>query len=158
MADERRAFQRQRADEFGEYVGVVGQGEPCGRVGRLAAAWTVPRDDREITRQRIELPPPDPAVAEESVEQQERRALSRPPVADAKSSDVDRPDQRHTRKVTIPRGSLASSPGRPASQLPAAATPRCCSASGPAGWQARALPSAGPRPSNRRRADRRRAA
>ena len=84
-----RSSQIERVDEACEAVGVLGQAERLGRIRRTAVAWRVPRHDRELIGQAIDLPAPPLAVADAAVDQDEQRPFARLLVGDAQSCDLD---------------------------------------------------------------------
>jgi hypothetical protein len=71
-----RALQTQRPDEPGEGVDQVVQAVVRGRqIGGFTAAGSVPGDDGELGGEGVQLPPPVPAIAERSMQQQQGRAV-----------------------------------------------------------------------------------
>ena len=76
--------------EVGEAVGEVGHPERLGRRVRTACAGRVPDHHRELVGQGVELgAPAGPSVADETLEQQQRRSVARPRVCDPQALDLD---------------------------------------------------------------------
>ena len=79
--DMRRA-ELELLDQRGEAVRVAGQVEVRGDVGRLARAGLVPRHDRELVGQALELRLPEAPVRRGAMHEHERRPLTGAPVGD----------------------------------------------------------------------------
>ena len=85
-----RMFQAERRHEAREAVGVVRHPERLRRIRRPTGTRCVPRDDREVGRQVVDLTLPRRAtVADEAVQEHEQRSVARAFVRDAKPLDLD---------------------------------------------------------------------
>jgi hypothetical protein len=85
-----RRVETQLLEESGEAVGVAIDAEPFRRVGRAPGPRGVPRDDRELVAEPVELPPPRRRpVSHIPVEEHERRPAPGAFVGDLESVDLD---------------------------------------------------------------------
>src|SRR4029453_10815063 len=85
-----RSLQPERSDKGGQAVGPVGQAERLGRrIRRRPRARRVPRHDRELVGEPVELTAPLAAVHGPSMEENERRSHSLLPVRDPLTPDFD---------------------------------------------------------------------
>jgi len=89
MAEHVHVIEVQRVDERRQARAVVGDPELRRRVGGRAAARSVPRDQRLGVGQRIQLSSPEAAIADQAVQQEERRTRAAALEGDAKPCDVD---------------------------------------------------------------------
>lgn len=103
---------RERFDQRGQAVRVIGQPEVRGHIGGAAGPGLVPSDDRELVGQG-ELRLPDPAILGSAVHEHERW-----PRADALVGNLEpvRADDFHRRTVP-PRGNTARAEKRARSGL-----------------------------------------
>ncbi len=85
-----RRAKRERVGHRGQALRVVRQGEAVGQIVRASGAWLIPRDHRELDRQRRELRPPHAAIVTGAVHQHQR------PPAPARSYAILSPFTRTT--------------------------------------------------------------
>ena len=83
-----RAIDARRGKEARETLCPIGDRELIRRVGGLARAGRVPGHDREPVGEVLELAPPHPRVAEETVEEHQGRTAPGGPVRDGVPSDL----------------------------------------------------------------------
>ena len=84
-----RAPEPEGVDEVGQAVRVARETEVLRRVEGPPAPRGVPRDDREVVAEAVELRQPIAAVREGPVQQDQRWAIAPPPVRDAATGEFD---------------------------------------------------------------------